>query len=287
MATVYIAPTAQGSADGTSAANAYAYSSLSTAETDAGPGGTILFTDGDYSLTATTTWDGVGTSGNDITYKSLNLQGAVIKSNVSGTLRTLNIGTGSTNTSSINVKDFKFVDINFYMKNPGEVSGNFITTSTAIALPGINGFIRSTSNATGLSTFINNAISLEYASGSNFERDVSSLSEFSGNTIYISGLSGKTADQLTWTYSTGRDLRGCPIVKNNIFASDDTTGGVINTQNSYASSFNNCCFFQFDDSLNGSGGTDNVFADPQFVDPTTDDLRLRPSSPCINAGTAS
>jgi hypothetical protein len=31
----------------------------------------------------------------------------------------------------------------------------------------------------------------------------------------------------------------------------------------------------------------NIASNPQFVDITTDDLRLRPSSPCINAGTAS
>ena len=36
-----------------------------------------------------------------------------------------------------------------------------------------------------------------------------------------------------------------------------------------------------------SGGTDNIFADPQFVDSANGDYRLRPSSPCINAGTAS
>jgi hypothetical protein len=56
MATVYIAPTAQGSADGTSAANAYAYSSLDSAESDAQDGGTILFTDGTYTI-ASGTWD--------------------------------------------------------------------------------------------------------------------------------------------------------------------------------------------------------------------------------------
>ena len=33
-----------------------------------------------------------------------------------------------------------------------------------------------------------------------------------------------------------------------------------------------------------SGGTDNVFEDPLFVDPTSNDFRLRPGSPCIGAG---
>ena len=36
-----------------------------------------------------------------------------------------------------------------------------------------------------------------------------------------------------------------------------------------------------------SGGTNNIFSDPLFVDSTTGDFRLRPSSPCINAGTVS
>ena len=284
MATVYIAPTAQGTGDGSSAANAYAYSSLSTAETAAGAGGTILFTDGDYSLTGTTIWDGVGTSGNNITYKSLNSQGAVIKNSVGGALRQLSVGSTG-NTSTINVQNFKFIDINFYFYNQGagEISGNLITTSTAIALPGV-GFLRVTGS--GTTKLLNNSIQIQYASGNYVERETSRLAEFSGNTIYISSLNGKTGP-VYYTYSTSTDLRSCPIVKNNIFATDDTTGAVLDTQNSFSGSFNNCCFHQFDDSNNGSGGTNNKFADPQFVDSTTGDLRLRPSSPCINAGTAS
>ncbi len=284
MATVYIAPTAQGTGDGSSAANAYAYSSLSTAETQAEPGGTILFTDGDYSLTGTTIWDGVGTSGNNITYKSLNSQGAVIKNSVGGTLRQLSVGSTG-NTSTINVQNFKFIDINFYFYNQGagEISGNLITTSTAIALP-TNAFLRVTGS--GTTKLLNNSIQIQYASGNYVERETSRLAEFSGNTIYISSLNGKTGP-VYYTYSTSTDLRSCPIVKNNIFATDDTTGNVLETQNSFSGSFNNCCFHQFDDSNNGSGGTNNKFADPQFVDSANGDLRLRPSSPCINAGTAS
>ena len=71
MATVYIAPTAQGSADGTSEANAYAIGSIATAESDAGSGGTIYFLDGTYTNIGT--WDADG-----VTYESLNLHGAEI-----------------------------------------------------------------------------------------------------------------------------------------------------------------------------------------------------------------
>jgi len=282
MATVYIKP---GSGTGTGTlADPYFYSQLSSAETAAGAGGTILFTDGDYDLSATTTWDGVGSSGNDITYKSLNLQKAVIKSNTGGTLRQLSVG-ATGNTSTINVQNFKFIDIYFYFYNQGagEISGNLITTSTAIALP-TTGFLRVTGS--GTTKLLNNSIYIQYASGNYVERETSRLAEFSGNTIYMSSLNGKTGP-VYYTYSTSTDLRSCPIVKNNIFATDDTTGAVLDTQNSFSGSFNNCCFFQFDDSNNTSGGTDNKFEDPQFVDSTTGDLRLRPSSPCIGAATAS
>jgi hypothetical protein len=53
----------------------------------------------------------------------------------------------------------------------------------------------------------------------------------------------------------------------------------------------NCCINNMgavNDEGGGTGdGTNNIFADPQFVDFATGDLRLRPSSPCIGAGTAS
>lgn len=286
MATVYIQPGSSGTGTGT-ASDPFFYHQRVNAEAAAGAGGTILFTDGEYSFSSNQIWagTGAGNSGYNITYKSLNPHGAVIKSNTSGTLRQLDIEyPGYTNGSS--VQNFKFIDINLFMQNVvgGEVSGNLITTSTAVNIPG-NGFLR-VGLVSGATKFINNAVSFQYNGGNYFENQTARLAEFSGNTINISDLNGKSGP-VYYTYSTSQDLRSCPIVKNNIFITDDTTGNVLDTQNSFSGSVNNCCFFQFDDSNNGSGGTDNVFADPQFVDAPNGDFRLRPSSPCINAGTAS
>tara|TARA_R100000951_G_C2597939_1_gene167247 strand:+ start:73 stop:921 length:849 start_codon:yes stop_codon:yes gene_type:complete len=282
MPTVYIKP-GTGSGSGTLAAP-YFYSELGTAETAAGSGGIIYFTDGDYSLAGTTTWDGVGSSGNNITYQSLNSKGAVIKSSASGTLRKLVIGS-SGNTSTINVKNFKFSDIYFNILNQGagEIGGNEIITSSAVGIP-TGGFIAVTNSSPGTTKFVNNLVHFVYHSGNYFESYMGQLSSYSGNTIYVSNLSGKSS----WYYSMDNMAGYSSITyQNNIFASDDTTGAVINTYASGSTQANNSCFFQFDDSLNGSGGTNNIFADPQFVDAPTGDLRLRPSSPCIGAGTAS
>jgi len=279
MATVYIKP---GSGTGTGTlADPYFYSQLSSAETAAGSGGTILFTDGDYSLTGTTTWDGVGSSGNDITYQSLNVKGAVVKSSVSGTVRELKVGdTG--NTSSINVKNFKITDCKLTIANLGSgiIEGNEITSSTAIGVQ----YILYVTNSSGSSKFKNNLINIERSSGNYFERDTGNLAEYSGNTLYISGLSSGI---FYFSYAGNNSFAFCTISKNNICMTDDTVGTLIDTQANTAAQMNNSCFHQFDISRNSSGGTDNVFADPQFVDPATGDLRLRPASPCIGAGTAS
>ena len=283
MAIVYIKP-GTGSGSGTLAAPYFYDDELATAETQAGAGGTILFTDGDYPITGTTTWDGIGSSGNNITYQSLNSKGAVIKSSASGTLRKLVIGS-SGNTSTINVKNFKFSDIYFSILNQGagEIRGNEIITTSAVAIP-TGGFLGVTNNSSGTTKFVNNFVHFKYNSGNYFEYDIGELNSYSGNTIYISNPSGKSS----WYYS-GDNMAGYSSItyQNNIFASDDTTGGVINTYVSGSTQANNSCFFQFDTSINSSGWTDNIFSDPLFVDSTTGDFRLRPSSPCINAGTAS
>jgi hypothetical protein len=276
MATIYIKP-GTGSGSGTLAAP-YFYSELGTAETQAAAGGTILFTDGDYPITGTTVLDGVGSSGNNITYKSLNSKGAVIKSSVPGTLRQITVGSTG-NTSNINIENFKFIDCKIRVDTGGDgsIKGNEITTSTGV---NIGSFLMATSS-TGSSKFQNNSMIITRSTGNYFERDTGNFAEFSGNTLYIE--CGTTT--LPFSYATANSFARCAVSQNNILMADDDAK--INTETSLSNYMNNSCFFQFDNTYNSSGGTNNIFTDPLFVDSTTGDLRLRPSSPCINAGTAS
>ena len=86
---------------------------------------------------------------------------------------------------------------------------------------------------------------------------------------------------------------GEPLVVNSTFYGND---GSFNTGGVNAGHYRNCVFWNnggnastftsitYSDVQGGASGTGNIDADPQFVDPGSGNLRLAPSSPCLDAG---
>lgn len=271
MATVYISPTGGAvTQNGLTPDTAYAYSSLSSAESDAGSGGTILFLDGTYSLTGAT-WDG-----DDLTYKSLNQNGAIIDGTVSSlgdAVRNLNQGS-VTGTVGTVIDGFKFIDFRINQRYPSG-AGYFnqvlncncsCSTYLAFGTLGLMGgyWGNNTVKVDGCSLHfkVHTGTKVFYDSPFNLERTTMGL-DLHSNVTSIS-------------------IGSVTLAKNTIFKSNDS-GSVIS--GNIASACNNCCIDNWGTTT--SGGTDNIFQDPQLVNLEGGDLRLRPSSPCINAGTAS
>jgi len=269
MATVYIKP-GTGTGTGT-ASDPYFYSQLSSAETAAGAGGTILFTDGTYSLTSAN-W-----LVDDLTYKSLNQNGAVIDGTVTSEgdgPRQLLYGS-TTGTVGTVVDGFSFIDFRIGLRAPsGGIPLNKVLncnlTCTQFLAFGTSGVI------TGY--WATNRV---LVSGCSFY-----MKWYSGNRIFSDFANG--------------DLEGCTLgldihpsetaisndnlksAKNCIFTSNDS-GSVLTA--SIGAKGNTCCFYNWGTTT--SGGTNNIFQDPQLVNLTGGDLRLRPTSPCIGAATLS
>lgn len=274
MAPVYISPTGGAvTQDGTTANTAYAIGSLATAESDAGSGGIIYFLDGDYYTSGNPSFDSTG-----VTYQSLNKHGARIGPVASGTTTPALFTIGSSSTTNIAIKDFKIRNCKVYMhssndpSSPLVIQGNLIytdeakdfATNGAIWIAGADDEVRIYDNVYKLTQGgrASDAICKNVNTNAKVER----------NSIYF-----ESANTINTT-----DLLNASSCKNNIFQG----AGSGTFTNTFTANSTNCCIYNFGSS-NTSGGTNNIFQDPQFVDVANLDLRLRPTSPCINAGTAS
>ena len=273
MATVYISPTGGAvTQDGTTPDTAYAYSSLDSAESDATNGGTILFLDGTYTLTGTQTWDAGGF--NDMTYKSLNHNGAYLLG--SGAIRQITYGSGTTDT--ITIEGFKSGNVHYAGNHMQGTSLTLAKINHADTISGtrVNRGIIHTGTTTNVCAISDSSFTIDY----------------SGSDRLFNGLSNSTISRCSFFLKctsvgsggiTNHGSTNCTN-SNTIFMSDNSSAiadSVVDPSNC-----TNCCVYQMHTN-DSSGGTNNIFADPQFVDSANGDLRLRPTSPCIGAGTAS
>lgn len=102
-----------------------------------------------------------------------------------------------------------------------------------------------------------------------------------GDTTFTHCVINLSAGTATSFLGQGRYADQTSTTKNCIFKGFTGTETLYSTANGTVVDTHNCY-----GNTGHSGGTNNIFQDPQFVDPDTLDFRLRPSSPCIGAGTS-
>jgi|DEB0MinimDraft_10_1074344.scaffolds.fasta_scaffold56682_2 hypothetical protein len=274
MATVYIAPTAQGSADGTSEANAYAFSSLSSAETDAGSGGTILFLDGDYD-TSNNSFQNGGSTLATLTYKSLNPLGARLIETSAYNFLLIGSTSASFATTTI-IKDFYVQNLYYYpaqsaatyqlsgIKQVDTLNNNASVTSSGL----LNGRDNSLAH-----TVNNCSFTFKVGTTSSFFHDAGAMN--------VNNTSIHLITDSTNANGIGQYTGTAPTLKNTIISVD--ASGKLNSAALDISKITYSCLYNTPETVSGN----NIDDDPQFVDAPNGDLRLRPTSPCIGAGTAS
>ena len=273
MATVYISPTGGAvTKNGLTADTSYAYSSLSSAESDAGDNGIIYFLDGTYDQTTTLALKGA----EGLTYESLNSEKAILNNSTSnaGPLQ-LKLGDDANPGTPNNIKANKFLIKGFgtYSTNAtDEFNDCKFVWSTNLAPSG------STSYGFGNTGKYTNCSFSHRVTGNCARYFSYAAPVFKNCTISI--LATNVTNAVTWTGSVVPN----GAITNTAFKCNNNAA--INSNLTLVNSATNSSFFQMG-SGNASGGTNCIFTDPQFVDPLTDDLRLRPSSPCIGAATSS
>jgi hypothetical protein len=295
MATVYIQP-GTGTGTGTEA-DPYFFSQLSTAETAAGSGGTILFTDGNYGSGASgnsvlATFDAAG-----VTYKALNpnkkTDGAYFQYSA--------LATGGLHAMLEVGSDFSdgITFDGFYVEGFRIVSG----TTSGSTTPNIINNCHINTIPVGTLYTNEGIIGKDYSSSHNDSYTKVTNCTFhhhesksNGGTVYPDARWEFTNCSFNFNYTpasgqsstfhfNGINRVSTGNIKNCVIVSDTPSGWSSSSANTLISKSVNCCFHDINHSA--TGGTNNIYVDPVFVNRSDFDLRLRPTSPCIGAGTAS
>ena len=279
MATVYIKP---GSGTGTGTlADPYFFDQLGTAETAAGSGGKILFTDGTYTVSSI-----IQLGASNVTYEALNSKEAIIDFQ-NNSLSALELGTSAASYAGFSLKGIVFSNIGNGTGGPSVelqiASGNTLTCDeceflnmTPTARGAIGTYLASPSGAMN-ATFTGCIFT---QAGTNtvpmFGYRVNSIVHalvLNNCTLILSG---------TGTAEFIKSSQGAFTVKNSILLSDGSNK-TLGSPSPFTESNN--CYYNIGQSADAANAI--IVDDPQFVDSANGDYRLRPASPCINAGTAS
>ena len=275
MATIYFFNgTQSGTADG-SYADPYDFSSLATQESASSSGDVFTFKDGTYVITANLT---LGADG--VTYEAETTGDVTFNFN---SQYSLSLGDSANTYPGFTLKGIVFDNINGIMLT--RIIDNDLLIAEDCQFKGMSSGYRciigdtaGTDNGYGLNAVFRRCVFVGTSNASEVRFFRYRLINVSFNltlencSVLLNGLGGM--------FETGTP--GIKIVKNSILYADNSSsqfGGISLTEN------NNCYYNLIGKSANPANGI--IVADPQFLDVTNGDLRLRPSSPCINAGTSS
>ena len=274
MATIYLFNgTQSGTADG-SYSDPYQLSNIATAETNAASGGTIIFKDGAYS--GTTLNFASGTLNYPLTYKAESVGGVTITMTTKFSFGNTSLANNLTYLDLIFVNSASTIDDRIVFKQLSSDSSirHFAERCTfkAFIFGSYWGTTADQANVrltqciykkTGSSGFF------VHAMGSSTQQNL----ELIGCSVYSSGTGTYVFNKYNVT------------LKNTIIF--DPNDAVTTWQSGGSTTITGPCDLVREDGTDLKSDAYNIASNPQFVDITTDDLRLRPSSPCINAGTAS
>jgi len=276
MADHYFAVTGSGSGTGADANNPQTYSltAHNNAQAAASAGDTIYFLPGSYGAAPSPF-----SSYDNLNFVSTELGGAVFTS-ASAT----NYVTVVNYKQGVSLEGFKFIDYGIKMNANANLTPNIVRSCQFTAPTAGNYFNQGAFQ--GVGSYAQNYLR-DCSFNINFDGTVASARLF--NSIGSWQFERCSFSIRTATGNTNLDILGSTVkmpalLKNNIWKLDNSgitvgTALTLNSDSTYS------CFYNMG-SHNAATGT-NIEADPQFVDPDNGDLRLRPSSPCIGAGTAS